>query len=67
MILLLRVWFKKPNSFKNPENAYYINLMLTNSPNSFQSSCTIKTGLSDFHKINATILKIKFEKLEPRI
>ena len=57
MILLLRVWFKKPTSFKNPENAYYINLMLTNSPNSFQNSCAIETGLSDFHKITAIILK----------
>ena len=67
MILLLKVWFKKPTSFKNPENAYYINLMLTNSPNSFQNSCAIKTGLSDIDKITATILKTKFEKLKPRI
>ena len=65
MILLLRVWFKKPTSFKNPENDYYINLMLTNSPNSFQNSCAIEIGLSDFHKITATILKIKLEKQNP--
>ena len=67
MILLLRVWFEQPTSFKNPENAYYINVMLTNSPNSFQNSCAIETGLSDFHKITAIILKIKLEKLKPRI
>ena len=67
MILLLRVWFEKPTSFKNPENAYYINVMLTNSPNSFQNSCAIETGLSDFHKITVIILKIKLEKLKPRI
>ena len=65
MILLLRVWFKKPTSFKNPENDYYINLMLTNSPNSFQNSCAIEIGLSDFHKITATILKIELEKQNP--
>ena len=65
MILLLRVWFEKPTSFKNPENAYYINVMLTNSPNSFQNSCAIEIGLSDFHKITATILKIKLEKQNP--
>ena len=41
--------------------------MLTNSPNSFKNSCIIETGLSDFHKITATVLKIKFEKLKPRI
>ena len=40
--------------------------MLTNSPNSFQNSCAIDTGLSDFHKITATILKTKFEKLKYR-
>ena len=28
---------KKPYFFQNPENPYYINLMLTNSPNSFQN------------------------------
>ena len=41
--------------------------MLTNSPNSFQNSCAIETGLSDFHKRTATVLEIKFEKLKPRI
>ena len=41
--------------------------MLSNSPNGFQNSCGIETGLFDFDKITATILKIKFEKLKPRI
>ena len=67
VILILRVSLKKPTSFKNPENPYYIDLMLTNSPNSFKNSCAIETGLSDFHKITETILKIKSEKLKPRI
>ena len=67
MFLLSRVWLKKPLSFKNPENAYYINLMLTSSPNSFQNSCAIGADLSDFHRITATIIKIKLEKLKPRI
>ena len=58
---------KKTCFFQNPENAYYTNLMLLSSSNSFQNSCAINTGLSDFHKITATILKIKFEKLKPRI
>ena len=51
VILILRVSLKKPTSFKNAENPYYIDLMLTNSPNSFKNSCAIETGLSDFHKI----------------
>ena len=41
--------------------------MLTNPPDNFQNSCAIETGLSDFHKITATTLKIKLEKLKPRI
>ena len=67
VIPILRVSLKKPTSFKNPENPYYINLMLTNSPNSFKNSCAIENGLSDFHKINETILKTKSEKPKPRI
>ena len=41
--------------------------MLINYSTSFQNSCTIKTGLSDFHKMNATVIKMKFKKLKPRI
>ena len=67
VVLLLRISSKKPTSFQNPKNPYYIDLMLTNSPKSFQNLCAIKTGLFDFHKITATILKIKSENLKPRI
>ena len=42
-------------------------LLNPNSPNSFQNSCAIETGLCDFRKISAIILKIKLEKLKPRI
>ena len=41
--------------------------MLKNSPYSFQNSCTIETGLSDFHKMAATVMKMKFKKLKPRL
>ena len=63
----LKSFIKKPTCFKNPENPYYIDLMLTNSPNSYQNSCAIETGLSDFHKTTATVMKMKFKKLKPRI
>ena len=33
---------------KNPTNPSFIDLFLTNSPNSFQKSAVIETGLSDF-------------------
>ena len=55
---------KEPTCFENPS---LIDLMLTNLPNSFQNSCAIETGLSDFHKMNASFMKIKLEKLQTRI
>ena len=42
---------KDPTCLKNPENPSCIALILTNSPYSFQHSCVIETGLSDFHKM----------------
>ena len=63
----LKSFVKKPTCFKNLENPYYIDLMLTNSPNSYQNSCAIETGSSDFHKRPATVVKMKFQKLKPRL
>ena len=53
-----------PTCYKNPANPTCIDLMLTNSNRSFQNSCTIETGLSDFHKMIVTVLKIYFRKRE---
>ena len=66
-VILIRVSLKKHTSLKNHENPYYIDLILTNSPNSFKNSFAMGTALSDFHKITDTILKIRSEKLKPRI
>ena len=41
--------------------------MSTNSYRSFQNSCAIETGLSDFYKMIVTILKTYFQKKEPKI
>ena len=38
-------------------------MILTNKPKSFQSTCVIETGLSDFHKMIVSVLKIHFQKL----
>ena len=40
---------------------------MTNKPPSFQHSCVIETGLSDFHKMTVTVMKTFFEKLQPRV
>ena len=41
--------------------------MLTNKARRFQRFCVIETGLSDFHKMTITALKIHFRKLEPKV
>ena len=58
---------KDPACFINPENPSCIDLILTNSPYSFQHSCVIETGLSDFHKMIVSVLKTTFQKLKPKI
>ena len=56
-----------PTCYKNLAIPTCIDQMLTNSNRSFQSSCTIETGLSDFHKMIATVLKIYFQKRETKL
>ena len=51
---------KQPTCYKNPSRPTCIDLILTNVPRSFQSTCVIETGLSDFHLMT-------FKKFQPRI
>ena len=44
--------------FKSPINPTCIDLMITNRPKSFQESEVIETGLSDFHKMSLTVMKV---------
>ena len=48
--------------FKNPINPTCIDLIITNRPKSFQESEVIETALSNFHKINLTIMKVFYNK-----
>ena len=52
----------EPVCYKNPENTSCIDLILTNSPRSFEDSCVVEAGLSDFHRIVVTIIKITFDR-----
>ena len=45
----------KPTCYKNPDRPSCIDIILTDCPRSSQNSCTIETGLSEFHKIVATV------------
>ena len=42
---------KKKKCLKNPDNPPHIDLILTNSPRSFQDSSVLETGLPDFHNL----------------
>ena len=53
----LKNLIKMPICFKNPEKPTINDLRLTNSRRSFQNSCPIETGLSDYHEMIVTILK----------
>ena len=48
------------------ENPSCIDLMLKNSNMSFQNTTTVFSGLSDFHKLVLTVLKINFAKNIPK-
>ena len=58
---------KEPTFFENYISPSCIDLYLTNCPKSFESTLTIETGLLDFHKLIATVLKFKLEKVYPQI
>ena len=55
---------REPTCFKNPDNPSCIDLFLTNCSRSFQDTQVIETGLSDFHKMNLTVLRMFFTKYE---
>ena len=61
----LKSLVKQKTCFKNPGNPSCIDLILTNSPRSFQDNSVFETGLSDFHKLT-TVLKQYFPKPKPK-
>ena len=54
---------KQPTCYKNPVKPSCIDLMLTNIPRMFQSTCVIETGLSDFDLMIVTVLRKTFSHL----
>ena len=53
--------------YKNPNNATSIDLILTNTPRSFQITCVIEAGLSHFCLMTLTVMKKNFRKFYPRL
>ena len=57
----------QPTCYKNPDKPTCIDSMLTNRPNYFQQNNVSETGLSKFHMMVVTELKMGFQKLKPHI
>ena len=53
---------RQPKCYKNFEKPTCIDLMLTNMPHSFQSTCVTETGLPDFHLMTLTVMRKNFRK-----
>ena len=58
---------KDSTCYKNIDNPSFIDLLLTNSAKSFERTCTIETGLSDFHKLVVPVLNEKHERMPPKV
>ena len=57
----------QPTCYKNPDRPTCIDLILTNRLYFFQKNNVFETGLSDFHKMVVTDLKMEFQKLKPHV
>ena len=53
--------------YKNPSHPKCIDLILTNVPQSFQTTCVIEIGLSDFRLMTLIVMRKSFRKLKPRV
>ena len=58
---------KQRTCYKNPSHPKCIDLILTNEPRSFQTTCVIETGLSDFHLMTLTVMRKSFKNVKPRV
>ena len=57
----------KATCYKNPYKPIYVDLIWKNCPGSFQNSCVVEAGLSDFHKIVVTVMKTSYWKRQHKI
>ena len=57
----LKNLIKGPTCYKNPDKPLCIDLILTNKSRSFHSSHITETGISDFHKMTESVMKIYFK------
>ena len=63
----LKNLIRQPTCYKKSSNPVCIDLILENVPRSFQSTCVVETGLSDFHLMTLTVMRKSFKKYQPKI
>ena len=63
----LKNLIRQPTCYKNPSNPVCIDLILPNVPRSFQSTCVVETGLSDFHLMTLTVMRKSFKNYQPKM
>ena len=62
----LRNLIRQSTCYKNPSNPPCIDLILTNIPHSFQSTCVVEIGLSEFQFMTLTAMRKSFKKYQPK-
>ena len=65
--IILENMVKKLTCFNNTAKPTCIDLIITNKPGMFQNAKTYETGLSDFHKLVASTMKLSYKKRLPRM
>ena len=58
---------KGATCYKNPEMPSCIDLILNNRPRNFHGCYITETGISDFHKMTVTVMKLYFKMPGPRV
>ena len=58
----LKSLIRQPTCYKIPSNPACIDLILTNAPQEFQSTCVLEIGLSDFLLMSVTVMRKIFKK-----
>ena len=66
-IYILKHLIKDKTCFKIPTKPTCIDLIVKNRPKYFQDTVVFKTGLSNFHKMSVTVMKMYYAKQKPSI
>ena len=66
-IYYLKYLIKNKTCFKSSAKLTCIDLIVTNRPKCFQDTVVFEAGLSDFHKMSVTVMRMYYVKQKPCI